>query len=210
MNRGSLRSAVALLVMVAPLGSLWGAVADLSVTAAVSPGSAAIGAPLTYTLTVSNAGPGAATDVFLLNRLPAVASVVSIQSNSFTCEVSGNVISCHLDSLPAGSAASVAVIARPLSSGLLCDFASVTCAESRSEPSFANNHARICATIANPAGGAALSVSESAGPDSVTIGSNLTYTISVRNGGPQPATGVRLTDTLPAGVTVVSVSPGCM
>jgi uncharacterized repeat protein (TIGR01451 family) len=43
-------------------------------------------------------------------------------------------------------------------------------------------------------------------PDPVTFGSNLTYTITVKNVGELAATGVTLTDTLPAGTTLVSAN----
>jgi uncharacterized repeat protein (TIGR01451 family) len=48
-----------------------------------------------------------------------------------------------------------------------------------------------------PASEADLSVTKSDSPDPVVVGSTLTYTISVTNHGPSPATGVRLTDKLP-------------
>ncbi len=53
-----------------------------------------------------------------------------------------------------------------------------------------------------------LAVSASASSASVLVSQNLTYTISVVNNGPEPATGVTLTDTLPAGVTLVSATYG--
>ncbi|MDA2911626.1 DUF11 domain-containing protein [Nitrospiraceae bacterium AH_259_D15_M11_P09] len=53
-----------------------------------------------------------------------------------------------------------------------------------------------------------LSVVKSDSPDPVTTGQNLTYTVTVTNNGPSEATGVTLTDTLPAsGVTFVSATP---
>ncbi len=45
-------------------------------------------------------------------------------------------------------------------------------------------------------------------PDSVMLGSEVTYGLTVNNGGGADATGVTLTDTLPAGVTFVSASGG--
>src|SRR5262249_12653675 len=41
------------------------------------------------------------------------------------------------------------------------------------------------------------------------VGRQFTYTLSVHNGGPSNATGVSMTDTLPAGVGFVSASSGC-
>jgi uncharacterized repeat protein (TIGR01451 family) len=54
-----------------------------------------------------------------------------------------------------------------------------------------------------------LAVTKTDDTDPVLAGSNLTYTIQVINNGPGDATGVVLTDTLPAGVTYVSNDSGC-
>ena len=52
-----------------------------------------------------------------------------------------------------------------------------------------------------------LSVSISDSPDPVATGATLTYSIRVRNTGPDPATNAVLTDSLPSGVTFVSAAP---
>jgi uncharacterized repeat protein (TIGR01451 family) len=54
-----------------------------------------------------------------------------------------------------------------------------------------------------------LSVAKADSPDPVTVGAELTYTIVVRNAGPDEASGVVVTDELPAGVDLVSADPGC-
>jgi len=54
-----------------------------------------------------------------------------------------------------------------------------------------------------------LGVTLSDAPDPVDVGSNLTYTVTVTNHGPvDPATGVTMTDNLPAGVNFVSATAG--
>jgi uncharacterized repeat protein (TIGR01451 family) len=55
-----------------------------------------------------------------------------------------------------------------------------------------------------------LEISKADSPDPVTVGDNLTYTITVTNRGPDAATNVVVTDTLPSGVTFVSASSGCV
>jgi uncharacterized repeat protein (TIGR01451 family) len=55
-----------------------------------------------------------------------------------------------------------------------------------------------------------LSVTKDDSPDPVNRGHNLTYTLTVTNNGPYGASGVTLTDTLPANVTFVSASNGCL
>jgi uncharacterized repeat protein (TIGR01451 family) len=54
-----------------------------------------------------------------------------------------------------------------------------------------------------------LSIRKADAPDPVAPGQLLTYTLVITNGGPSPATGVTLVDTLPAGVSFASASPGC-
>ena len=51
-----------------------------------------------------------------------------------------------------------------------------------------------------------LQISKTDSPDPVVAGNNLTYTLSITNNGPLPATGVVVTDVLPAGVTFVSAN----
>jgi uncharacterized repeat protein (TIGR01451 family) len=55
-----------------------------------------------------------------------------------------------------------------------------------------------------------LEISKADSPDPVTVGDNLTYTITVTNNGPDAAANVVVTDILPSGVTFVSASPGCV
>jgi len=55
-----------------------------------------------------------------------------------------------------------------------------------------------------------VSVSQAGNPGTVamgTIGVNVTYTVTVTNSGPQSATGVMLSDQLPAGMTFISAAP---
>ncbi len=52
-----------------------------------------------------------------------------------------------------------------------------------------------------------LSVTQTDSPDPVNVDDNLTYSITVKNNGPDAAAGVKLTDPLPAGVDFVSATP---
>src|SRR5437660_1726560 len=52
-----------------------------------------------------------------------------------------------------------------------------------------------------------VAVSKSAGASTVTVGSNVTFTITAHNAGPSDATGVQVTDLLPAGLSFVSANP---
>ena len=66
-----------------------------------------------------------------------------------------------------------------------------------------NNSASAQTTVTATAD---LSLTKTDAPDPVLEGEQITYTLTVHNSGPQSATGVALTDTLPAGVTFDSVT----
>jgi len=61
---------------------------------------------------------------------------------------------------------------------------------------------------APPPSGADLSITNTDSPDPVVVGDTLTYTIAVTNNGPETATNVVVTDTLPWSVSLVS-APAC-
>ena len=54
-----------------------------------------------------------------------------------------------------------------------------------------------------------LYLTKSDDPDPVTIGQDITYTLTITNNGPADSTGATVIDNLPAGVIFVSASAGC-
>src|SRR5207247_1245291 len=71
----------------------------------------------------------------------------------------------------------------------------------------ANNSATATTTVNAPAASADLSITKGDVPDPVTAGQQLTYTLTVHNGGPDAAAGVSVSDVLPAGAAFVSATP---
>src|SRR5213076_2793833 len=53
-----------------------------------------------------------------------------------------------------------------------------------------------------------LGITKTASPPTPTLGQNVTFTVTVTNNGPDTATGVVVTDLLPAGLTYVSDDGG--
>jgi uncharacterized repeat protein (TIGR01451 family) len=167
------------------------------------PATAAAGGNLTYTLTVSNAGPSAAQNVSLTDALPSGATLVGQTQTSgptFTLSANGNSVSGSISSLAAGASAAFAITAEAsanvANNTLLTDSATATASNSLSASA---------ATAAVAQNQAELTVSVSA-PAVVTAGDQLTYTISVANNGPQDAQNVTLSDLLPSELTLVSQS----
>jgi uncharacterized repeat protein (TIGR01451 family) len=62
----------------------------------------------------------------------------------------------------------------------------------------------------SPANNADLAIFQTASPVPALVGQNLGYSLIASNFGPAAATSVTITDTLPANVTFVSASPGCV
>jgi len=120
------------------------AAADLSLAKSDLPDPVAARTGLTYTLTVSNNGPGAATEVVLTDSLPAEALFVSASATQGSCTRSGKgrrggVLTCDLGPLAAGASASVSIVVEPAKAGTLTNTATVTAAET--DPTPADNNA---------------------------------------------------------------------
>jgi M6 family metalloprotease-like protein/uncharacterized repeat protein (TIGR01451 family) len=65
---------------------------------------------ITYTLTVKNAGPGAASETTLTDSLPAALAFVQARTTRGSCR-GGTTVVCGLGSLPSGAEATVTVVA---------------------------------------------------------------------------------------------------
>jgi uncharacterized repeat protein (TIGR01451 family) len=160
------------------------------------PTSVVAGTQLTYVLTVTNDGPLSAAGLKLVDTLPAG---VTFLSASHGCTESGGIVTCNLATLPPPLSTTITITVRvdPATRGTLNNEATATASLAAPDTDTA-----VTEVIAQ----ADLSLTKTA-PVTATAGTALTYTLTVRNDGPSQATGVRLTDTLPTGVTFRSVSP---
>ena len=112
--------------------------ADVSVTKSDSQDPVAAGAPLTYSLTVSNAGPSDAADVMLVETLP---SGVTFGASSGCLNDPNGVPLCDLGSIAAGTSrqVTVTVTVHAATAGTITNQAIVT--SETSDPGLANNTA---------------------------------------------------------------------
>jgi uncharacterized repeat protein (TIGR01451 family) len=125
-----------------------GSGADLAVTKTDSPDPVLVGSPLTYTVTVSNAGPDAATLVGLTDTLPAGVTFGSATPSQGTCAEAGGVVTCDLGTLASAAGATVTIVVTPATTGVLTNTATAAAAEADGNP--ANNTATATTTV-NPA-----------------------------------------------------------
>jgi uncharacterized repeat protein (TIGR01451 family) len=117
--------------------------ADLSV-AASAPASGTTGTNLTYGLTISNAGPLAATPATLTDDIPSGSTLQSVTTSQGTCS-GATIVYCDLGNLNSGSSATVQITVTPLSAGTLTNTASVTAPQG--DPNTANNSAVSTTTV---------------------------------------------------------------
>jgi uncharacterized repeat protein (TIGR01451 family) len=178
--------------------------ADLGVTATASPSPATVGQPLTYSVTVTNHGPDPATGVVFTPTLPAGLVVVSATPSQGTCTLSPVV--CNLGGLGSGGGATVQLVTQPTQPGTVTTVLTVT--STSPDPSPTDNSVTVTTTVQAATPNASnLGVTATASPSPATVGQPLTYSVTVRNQGPDLATGVVLTPALPAGLVPVSASP---
>jgi large repetitive protein len=161
------------------------------------------GTSFDYAIRVENVGASAATDVRLSDLLPAGVAYEAVRTTAGTCGENGGTIECSFGTLQPSDAATVTVTVRAVDVGSPVNTAVVT--TTATESTTANNRDDAAVTIV-PA--ADLGVTKTA-PPTVDPGGQIGYQLGVRNNGPSDATGVTLTDTLPAGVQFVSADPGC-
>ena len=182
------------------------ATADLSLFKSDSRDPVSTGSSFTYTLNVFNNGPDAATNVIVTDTLPVGVTPVMVTPSQGTCDPPAATITCNLGSMPEFEEATVEIaVTAPNVTGEITNTASVSASEPDPNPS--DNTASEDTTVVPP--GADLSIFKVADPDPAPPSSELTYTLSVLNFGPDDATGVTATDTLPPEVTFVSASAGC-
>src|SRR5439155_21005368 len=103
-----------------PLLTPSGRGADLSVGGqSFAPQPVMQGSNVTVSLTVSNAGPGSATDVVVTDSLDAVGFVGAVPYPGRGPVLSGSTLTCNLGNLAPGSNATLTVTVQPAVAGWL-------------------------------------------------------------------------------------------
>ncbi len=185
--------------------------ADLSITMTASPTLAKIDIPLTYTIRVTNNGPNPAARVKTTHSSPSGSAYVWFSSASTTQGTCVNThfdgVSCDIGTMTSGVSVTITLVYTPKQNGSLTNTATVT---GVGDPNTANNSATVNTTV-NTATDLAVTITDSADP--VKFGNNVTYTITVKNNGPDAAVNVPMrssltyqTTNLRPDVTLLSVS----
>jgi uncharacterized repeat protein (TIGR01451 family) len=186
--------------------------ADLSVTNTASPNPVTAGNNITYSQVVTNNGPSAADNATFVEAIPANSTFVSLAyPTGWTCTtpgvgLTGNVVCTDL-TLNGGTAATFSLVTKVntgTSNGTVITDTD-TVSSSTSDPVSTNNSASASVVVGTTSG-AELTVTNSASPDPVVAGNNITYTQVVTNTGSAAATSATFQEATPANTTIVSVS----
>lgn len=124
--------------------------ANLAVAIGDSPDPVDVGDDVTYTVTVTNNGPGSATEVVVSVTLPAGLDFVSADADAGDCTASAGSVDCELGDLPAGDSVEIRIVATAAQSGEVTVEATVTAAEADGMP--ADDSASETTTV-NASGG---------------------------------------------------------
>ncbi|WP_298394846.1 DUF11 domain-containing protein, partial [Flavobacterium sp.] len=173
-------------------------ITDLSVVKVANNMSPNVGSNVTFTITATNNGPSPATGVIVNDVIPSGYTLISaIPTSGIWTAPNWNI-----GNLASGSSASIVVIATVRATGTYANTATIT--GNQSDPNLSNN---TSTSTPVPVAIADLRVVKVASNMAPIIGTNITFTITATNNGPSNATGVTLNDVIPAGYTVLSVTP---
>ncbi|MGZ4390873.1 MAG: hypothetical protein ACXVRK_01945 [Gaiellaceae bacterium] len=173
-----------------------------------------VGSPIGFTLTVSNDGSGDAHGVTLSDTLPTNAGLSwSIASQGAgwngSCAIAAGKLTCGPVTVPAGTTQAASTFTVHITSpttgatggdcpetGVVDNTGSVTTSNDGSDQSSAS----VCVQAVVD-----LAITKTGSPATQDLGQgNITWTMVVTNNGPSTATGVKVSDPMPAGNTYVS------
>jgi uncharacterized repeat protein (TIGR01451 family) len=122
------------------------------------------------------------------------------------CSHAGGQVTCAIGSVAAGASVGRTVTVTATSPGQSINQASVSGTEQ--DPDLGDNAASATVSVTAPPA-ADVTLSLTAAPSPVVVGGTVTATLTVANAGPDAATDVTTTATLPPGLAFASASTGC-
>jgi uncharacterized repeat protein (TIGR01451 family) len=179
--------------------------ADLSVTKSDNGTTAVAGKTLTYTITLVNNGLSDATGIVFTDTLPAQTGFVSA---GVACTPVAGGQRCDVGDLTNGASTAITftvdldediVAGTVITNTVLVDGTEV-------DPNGSNNTATEESTVTRIAD---LALVKAGSLANAVAGGGYTYTVTVTNNGPSRATGISVSDDLPAETSFVSSTGGC-
>ncbi len=179
--------------------------AVLNISKVADRNPAAVELNLNYNITITNTGNASATSTVLTDVLPTGVTYTASSPSQGTCSYNSGTrtVTCNLGTIAAAGSATVQITVKPREEGTLNNTATITA--SQWDPATGNSSASVNGLPAVKFVDLAVQKLGSANP--IFAGQNVTYTITVKNvGTPFGATGVTMTDVLPASMNFVSAT----
>lgn len=182
---------------------------DLAVNKS-GPATTTVGVPFDYVISLDNVGSGPTTGtITVADTLAAGLTINSVTAGTdFSCPVVGQTVTCTRSTpIPAGAlGVNVATInVTPSATGPISNTATVS---GGGDTNPGNDTTTPVETTVIPAGTPDLAITLGA-PAAATVGNPFDYVIYLSNVGTAPTSGtITVSDTIPAGATISSVTPG--
>ncbi|MGE0808887.1 MAG: hypothetical protein AB7L76_25360, partial [Burkholderiaceae bacterium] len=182
---------------------------DLTV-AKTGPAAINVGTPFDYTISVSNLGSGASSGtVTVTDTVPANLSISGVSAGpDFSCGVAAQTVTCTRSTpIPGNTSGALAMTIHAVagSVGPAVNTASVS-GGGDSNPGNNTSPPVSTTVVATPFADLVMTLT---GPSETMVGTPFDYTLSLANIGTGASSGtVTVTDTIPAGATIQSVTPG--
>ncbi|HKC87065.1 MAG TPA: SBBP repeat-containing protein [Blastocatellia bacterium] len=174
-----------------------GPAADLAVAMTAAPEPVLTGAPLTYTITITNAGDLPVTGVKLTDPLPQGATLVSATPSQGACAGTAE-ITCELGNLGEGASARATIVVNAPTGTTTSNTVRVSANEP--EPKTDNNTATATSQIQT----ADLALTNTATHLQIGPGGRLSWVVTLRNLGRVKTGSLTINDPLPPETTFVS------
>jgi len=172
--------------------------ADLTVTMTSSPSVPTVANPLVFNIALTNYGPAGATNVVISDPIPAGFTYVTNSCNCAT--LTNGVLVFSVPNLQSGAGTAFSFTLIPDAVGLYTN----TVEAMANQPDPNSNNVANAVLLVSP-DTADLGVNLSASPNPLEIGGDITYVISVTNGGPSAAVNVVTVNSLPPGLFPISI-----
>jgi uncharacterized repeat protein (TIGR01451 family) len=119
---------------------------DLAITKSGSPSTVTLPGNITWTMVVTNNGPGADTGVTVTDPMPAGNTFVSASSTQGSC-TGGAILTCDIGNMAAGATVTITLVTTPSTPGTVTNTATVV--GNKPETTTANNTASASVTVAS-------------------------------------------------------------
>ena len=174
---------------------------DRSLVKTVDNAAPAVGSNVVFTLVATNNGPSDGTGITVTDLLPAGYTYVSSTPPAGTTYDATTGL-WNIGTMTNASTATLTITATVNATGPYGNTATISGAENDPTP---GNNTSTSTPIPVPTSD--VSLSKTVDNTNPAVGSNVVFTLVATNNGPSQATGVAVTDLLPAGYTYVSSTP---